>query len=87
MKGFLAFLVLLLLLFCTPASADYQEGLAAAMRGDYETALREWKSLADEGDASGQNGLGWLYAKGYGVQQDYKIAFELWSKSHWEACQ
>jgi hypothetical protein len=81
MKGFLIFSVLLFLLFCTPASADYAKGLDAAMRGDYATALREWKQLADEGDASGQNGLGFLYSTGKGVQQDLKVALELFTLS------
>ena len=29
-------------------SADYRKGLAAAERGDYATALREWKLLAEQ---------------------------------------
>ena len=29
--------------------ADFQKGLTAARGGDYETALREWKPLAEQG--------------------------------------
>ena len=31
--------------------ADFQKGMDAAQRGDYATALREWKPLAEQGDA------------------------------------
>jgi hypothetical protein len=30
-------------------SADFQKGLTAAQRGDFATALREWKPLAERG--------------------------------------
>tara|TARA_B100001250_G_C19513946_1_gene662965 strand:- start:387 stop:563 length:177 start_codon:yes stop_codon:yes gene_type:complete len=33
------------------ASADFQKGLDASERGDYATALREWKPLAVQGNA------------------------------------
>jgi len=31
--------------------ADFQKGMDAAQRGDFATALREWKPLAEQGDA------------------------------------
>ena len=33
-------------------SADFQKGLEAAQSGDYATALREWKPLAELGNAA-----------------------------------
>jgi hypothetical protein len=39
MKGFLTFLVLLFLLFGTPAFADFQKDLNAYENGNYATAL------------------------------------------------
>ena len=36
------------------ASADFQIGLDAAQAGDYATALREWRPLADQGYANAQ---------------------------------
>ena len=39
------------------ASADYQKGLAAAHSGDFATALREWRPLAEQGDAVAQFNL------------------------------
>ena len=58
-------------------SADYQKGVDAAQRGDFATALREWKPLAEQGHASAQSNLGWMYSKGQGVLQDY-IRAHMW---------
>ncbi|MDP7056148.1 MAG: sel1 repeat family protein, partial [Alphaproteobacteria bacterium] len=55
-------------------SADLQKGFDAYHRGDYATALREWKPLAEQGNARAQNNLGVMYEKGLGVLQDYKTA-------------
>ena len=55
-------------------SADFQKGLTAAQRGDYATALREWKPLAEQGDARFQSLVGKMYAKGKGVPRDDKTA-------------
>jgi uncharacterized protein len=67
--------LLFTLLVGTPAfSADFQKGLTAAKRGDFATALREWKPLAEQGDASAQQKMGWIYAHGRGVPKDYKTA-------------
>jgi S1-C subfamily serine protease len=55
-------------------SADFQKGLTAYNSGDYATALREWRPLAEQGDASAQHNLGVMYDEGQGVLQDYKTA-------------
>ncbi len=55
-------------------SADFQKGLAAAKSGDFATALREWKPLAEQGNADAQSLLGAMYAEGNGVPRDYKAA-------------
>jgi len=55
-------------------SADFQKGLTAAQRGDFATALREWRPLAEQGDAYAQYNLGQMYATGRGVSQDHKTA-------------
>ena len=54
--------------------ADFQKGLDAVQRGDYTTALREWKPLAEQGVAFAQYNLGEMYANGQGVPQNYKTA-------------
>jgi TPR repeat protein len=61
----------LLALASAPAAADYYDGLRAYDRGDFETALREWRSAAEEGDAQSQYRLGRLYEEGRGVLQDF----------------
>ena len=58
------------------ASADLQKGYAAYKSGDYATALREWKPLAEQGNAAAQYNLGVMYDKGQGVPQDYKTALK-----------
>ena len=62
-----------------PAWADYQAGVDAYERGDYETALKEWRPLANQGLAVAQNNLGWMYDQGEGVAQDYTEAMK-WSR-------
>lgn len=76
MKGFLIFPVLLILLFGTPAFADFAKGLDAYHSGDYATALKEWVPLAEQGDSSAQLFLGLMYLNELGVIQDYKVAFK-----------
>ncbi len=53
-----------------PAAAGYDEGAAAFIRGDYETAWEEWLALGKRGHQSAQYNLGVLYAIGLGVPQD-----------------
>ena len=48
-----------------------KDGLAAYQRGDYATAMKLWRPLADQGLAPIQLSLGVMYAKGQGVSQDY----------------
>jgi TPR repeat protein len=60
-------------------SADFQKGLTAAQSGDFATALREWKPLAKQGNASAQFNLGIMYDIGRGVPQDDKTAVK-WYK-------
>ena len=55
-------------------SADFQTGVAAYERRDYETALREWTPLAERGDVEAQGSLGEMYRQENGVRQDYKTA-------------
>ncbi len=50
-----------------PAWADFDAGVAAYDSGDYETAFREFKPLAEQGDAHAQFNLGYMYHKGEGV--------------------
>ena len=74
-KLLLTFLIILFSLTSNVVwSADFQKGLTAYYSGDYATALREWKPLGEQGNASAQNNLGQMYRKGDGVRQDDKTA-------------
>ena len=42
-------------------SGDFQKGSDAYDKGDYATASREWKLLADQGDAMAQHNLGVIF--------------------------
>ena len=70
----IALAVALFVSLAAPAWAGFDEGLAAYQRGDYETALRELKPLAEQGDALAQAKLGVMYHHGRGVPQDYAEA-------------
>ena len=50
------------------------EGWAAYDRGDYATAMRLWRPLAEHGNANAQLNLGLVYEHGDGVSRDYKEA-------------
>ena len=61
------------------ASADLQKGLTAYESGDYATALREWKPLAEQGHGVASYALGVMYRDGQGVSKNYKTAVK-WFK-------
>lgn len=56
------------------AWAGFDEGVAAWERSDYAAALREFRPLAEQGNAVAQFGLGLMYAHGLGVPQDHREA-------------
>ena len=73
MKRLLA--ALIFVLAAAPANAqDFDKGLVAAERGDYATALREWRPLAEQGHVEAQFNLGLMYSEGLDVPQDYAEA-------------
>ncbi len=49
-------------------------GVAAFNRGEYATAFREFRPLAEQGTAEAQFNLGRVYGEGLGVPQDYAEA-------------
>ena len=80
MKRILA--TLLLLTLAAPAwGQDIDKGLQAYERGDYATAVREWRPLAEKGNAIAQSKLGFMYAFGEGVTQDDAAAVGWWLKA------
>ena len=59
-------------------TAAFKRGQDAYLIGNYATALREWKSLAEQGYARAQYNLAWMYSEGEGVPQDDKEAVRLY---------
>ena len=55
-------------------SADFEKGRDAYIKGDYATALNEWRPLAEQGMPRAQYNLGAMYQEGHGVPQDYMQA-------------
>ena len=85
-----ALAVALLIALAMPAWADFQAGVDAYSRGDYATALQEFKPLAEQGNADAQSALGSMYYHGQGVAQDYAEAakwFRKAAKQHFVAAQ
>ena len=74
-------LILLILLIALPTmswSADFEKGLEAYETGDYETTLKEFRAVADQGEVAAQNSLGLMYYKGQDVPENYIQAY-MWA--------
>jgi TPR repeat protein len=54
--------------------ATFEDATSAFRRGDYATALRLFRALADRGNAGAQGKLGSMYYRSQGVPQDYAEA-------------
>jgi len=80
-KRLILILSLAVLVVSVPGTtrADYFDGRDAYLRKNYEEAFKEWHPMAVEGDRRAQGMLGWLYKKGYGVQQNINEAVK-WFK-------
>jgi TPR repeat protein len=49
---------------------DVTAGAEAYKRGDYATAVKEWRPLAEQGDVIAQYNLGLMYSTGYDIPVD-----------------
>lgn len=58
-----------------------EDASAAYLRGDYATAYRLIKPLAEQGNAKAQFNLGVMYHNGHGVPQDYTEAMKWYKKA------
>ncbi len=62
-------------LVANPASADpLREGIRAYLAHDYVTAARIFTDLAPHGNPVAQTYLGYMYANGKGVPQDFAVS-------------
>ena len=73
--------IAILISLAAPAWAGILEAYLAFERGDYETALREFRPLAEQGHANAQYNLGLMYDEGRGVPQDYAEAVKWYRKA------
>ena len=65
----------------TAHAADFDVGKKAYLRRDYATALRIFRQLAAQGNASSQTMMGAMYSEGLGVPQDYGEALKWYRKA------
>ena len=63
-----------LLLGAGAALADVKKGVDAWHAGNYAAAVKEWRPLADAGDADAQFNIGQAYKLGRGVPADLRLA-------------
>jgi TPR repeat protein len=75
MKNIL-YTIILSFLFSSSVFADWKAGLDAYNAGDFQTALKNWIPLAEQGYAKAQYNLGVMHYHGQGVTQDYKEALK-----------
>ncbi len=67
-------LALVVVLVAAAACTEFEAGEEAYDRVDYATALKEFRALAERGDARAQFRLGVMYTRGEGVPQDDVLA-------------
>lgn len=78
MRGYFSFVTILLALAAAPAFAqDFNDGVDAFQKGDYETAIKNWMPLAHKGNAEAQRNVGIMFQQGLGVPQNEAEA------AHW----
>jgi TPR repeat protein len=56
------------------ADDDFSKGLSAFNTGDYMTALRLWRPLAERAEPRSEAGIGFMYHRGLGVATDDREA-------------
>jgi len=72
---------MLSLSFTVCSLASFETGLQAYIRCDYKEAMRQWKPLAESGDAAAQLEVGLLYWFGQGIRKDQSEAARWLTKS------
>ena len=77
----IALAALALSLMTTPAIADVKAGVDAWSRGEYETAVKQWRDPALKGDADAQFNMGQAYKMGRGVKTDLNVALDWYKKA------
>ena len=79
-KG-LVFILLLAPAVCLANTQSYEDGAAAFGRGEFNSAMAIWDSLATAGDALSQYHLGRMYHFGAGIPKDMPSAAHWYQKA------
>ena len=74
LKRVIAIIAMTLMWMDGVVAGQFEDALAAAQRGDYATALRLWRPLAEQGDDHAQFDVAYMYEHGNGVPQDFAEA-------------
>ena len=77
--GFMVAASILVGITAVDQSRQFRAGWAAFRSGDYATALRVWRPLAEHGHVKAQHNIGSMYLGGEGVPKDYAEA-ERWTR-------
>jgi uncharacterized protein len=64
-----------------PAIADVKDGVDAWGRGEFEAAVKEWRTAALKGDPDAQFNMGQAYKMGRGVKQDLDVALDWYRRA------
>jgi len=68
--------LLFFMLYSSAVLADYDSGLSEYDRGNYASAVHEWRMSAEKGDPQSQFALGSAFEKGKGVSIDLEEAYK-----------
>jgi TPR repeat protein len=74
----LAGLIVVVAMSGTADAGPLEDATAADQRGDYATAMRLYRPLAEQGDAVAETALGAMYDFGNGVPQNHTEAMKLY---------
>jgi uncharacterized protein len=77
----IALAALTLSTIASPAAADVELGVNAWSRGEYETAVKQWRDPALKGDADAQFNMGQAYKMGRGVKTDLNVALDWYKRA------
>ena len=75
------FALIMCLLAALSGCSDYQAGMEAYERGDYATALKKLRPLAEKGNSKAQFWLGWMYGHGGGMPQNDEEAVKWYRRA------
>lgn len=73
--------LLLLLIAAQTFAGQFEQGVTAARKGDYATALKLWRPLANHGNVRAQFNLGLMYHRGMGVPKNDRETAKWWRKA------